>query len=325
MIYNAYFLDNYSYFLIILDYHIIIIKENDYPKFQSFFDKIKDTTQFFFLNSKKKDVPDKKSTKINQTELSQKIIKKISKCIIKKSQIRTVNRHHELSPAIEKTKQNFDIHDFIHISAFSGNNVVKLCFNCIDQYLYVLKIFDSKNKELMHRFHHEIYFYENHNGKNPFICKFYGQIQTNYESIIVIEYIEGQTLQELIKNENIKLNDAQKMQIIFDIMCALEYLHLNNFIYRDLKTNNIIVDSKFNAILIDFDQLKEYDGSTMTSDVGSPLFLSPEQEASDSYSFETDIYSLGKIIHFILMSDQKDKNDSQIQSMHNFIMNTKTA
>lgn len=34
---NVYFLDNYSYFLIILDYHIIIIKENDYPKYQSFF------------------------------------------------------------------------------------------------------------------------------------------------------------------------------------------------------------------------------------------------------------------------------------------------
>lgn len=193
MIYNAYFLNNYSYFLIIFDYHIIIIEENDYPKFQSFFEKIRDETLFFYLNSKKKEVSDKKSTKINRADLFQKIIKKISKCIIKKSQIRTINRHYELSPVIEKTKPNFNIHNFIHISTFSGNNVIKLYFNYIDQYLNILKIFDSKDKELLHRFYHEVSFYENHNGKNPFICKFYGQIQTKNDiqkmQILMKEYI----------------------------------------------------------------------------------------------------------------------------------------
>ena len=115
-------------------------------------------------------------------------------------------------------------------------------------------------------------------------------MKTRNVSLIVIEYIEGQTLYNFIIKEKGKYDNNIKMKIILEIMCAFEYLHLNDYIYRDLKFNNIIVDSKSNAILIDFGRLKRNDGEIMIADIGSRYFAALEQLKSNSYSFQSSIY-----------------------------------
>lgn len=120
------------------------------------------------------------------------------------------------------------------------------------------------------------------------------------KNYIVAEYIPGETLYEAIKGKKRTLNDFDKILIIIEIIISIEYVHLRRIIFRDLLFENIIVNSDNVAILVDFDQSIGDEGSMKTGDIGVSYFTSPEQFSSNEYSFKSDIYSLGKIIFFII-------------------------
>lgn len=209
------------------------------------------------LNFKDQITTDQANIQIDQANLLQKLQKRIIKCIIKKSQIRTVNRRRNSNSIVDQKTIEFNFQDFINLQAFIGSNSTYLRFNIRDQFLYILKCFDSSDQNSRLRFEREFSFFESHNDMNPFICKCYGKIENKgaYLNSIIIEYIEGQTLNDFI--QKFQLDDEQRIKIIIEVLCAFEYLHLNDFMYRDLKSDNIIIDSKLNAILIDFDRLKK--------------------------------------------------------------------
>lgn len=207
----------------------------------------------------------------------------------------------------------------LHFQVGKKQTLFNLSFNITDQFLYIQKIFtDEKESELYHKYEHEIKFYQTFHNENPFICKFYGEVK-KYDYIhLIIEYIEGQTLEEFIKNNYGKLDKMQKIQIILEIMCAIEYLHLNNFIYRDLKSDNIIIGSNRDAILIDFDNTRQNNDTEMTSDIVSPKYASPEQQKTNKYNISSDIYSLGKIIQFILTGNDKFDNNENLENSKDY-------
>lgn len=77
---------------------------------------------------------------------------------------------------------------------------------------------------------------------------------SNKPSEFVIEFINGQTFKNI---KQFELIEQKKLKIIFELLCTFHYLHENNFIYRDLKLNNIILDKNQHVILIDFDRIIE--------------------------------------------------------------------
>ena len=94
-----------------------------------------------------------------------------------------------------------------------------------------------------------------------------------------------------------------KIKISEEIIFSVFYIHLNRIYLRDLKPDNIIIDSNKDAILIDFDSSKEMYSSNEeknTGDIGNPVFAAPEQLNSDTYTYKVDSYSVGMIIHFNL-------------------------
>lgn len=305
-----------SAYLFVFDNQIIICNETDLQQFQPFFDKLGKTQLFFFnkrceneirnLKNKKKSNSENDNIKIDQTDLCEKIKCHIVQCIIRKSQIMTQNRRFKSTKKKETQKILFYFNDFISINNLGESTY--LCFNTKDQFLYVLKYFDNMNDDSIKRYDHEIEFYQNYNNKNPFISKFYGTANNSDYNVIIIEYIEGQTLLKFIENERGNLEKLKKIQIILEIMCVLEYLHLNNFIYRDLKPDNIIIDNNCDAILIDFDQAKQINEKSMTLNIGCDDFASPEQLSTKNYSIESDIYSLGKIIQFVITENMTVTN-----------------
>ena len=87
----------------------------------------------------------------------------------------------------------------------------------------------------------------------PFICKIFGETQNKD---IVLEYIEGETLEKFITTRpNIEFK--VKMKIIIQILFAILYSHSQGFFLRDIKSDNIIIDLLENAILIDFNYSKK--------------------------------------------------------------------
>ena len=141
---------------------------------------------------------------------------------------------------------------------------------------------------------------------------------------IVIEYIEGKTLNEFIKINKNKLSLAFKIRIILNLMIAIEFIHSKNIIIRDLKYDNIVIDSDENAILIDFNyarQIVENNNENVTGDIGSCYFSAPEVLSNNMHSQKADIFSLGLIMHFIMSetlyeikTDELNKRNENIKA-----------
>lgn len=208
-------------------------------------------------------------------------------------------------------KNNYDYNDFIFVrnEGISSN----LYFNVNDHLLYILKSFNSTDYESKRRYEREITCYRTIENKHPYISKYFGEFEYQQNKYIVIEYIEGQTLSMLkSRNKNkLNLNFQEKIKIIIEIMLSVEYFHSKGIILRDLKWDNIIIDSNHDSFLIDFDFSKKVSHNTdeMTNDIGSNLFSAPEQLNDNDYSYKTDLFSIGMLINFIINEKVIERND----------------
>ena len=88
------------------------------------------------------------------------------------------------------------------------------------------------------------------------------------------------------------------MRIIVDIMIAIEYLHDHKFIYRDLKPNNVMIDSKGSVVLIDFDRMI-MSNNKITKTFSFYEYSAPESQYGN-HKIESDIYSLGITIYVVM-------------------------
>ncbi|KAK8880742.1 hypothetical protein M9Y10_003429 [Tritrichomonas musculus] len=143
--------------------------------------------------------------------------------------------------------------------------------------------------------------------KHPLTPYFFGYFNDNGNNnkCIAFEYINGKILSLV---NNIELDFDDKITIIYQLLLILRYLHENNFVFRDLKPNNVIIDEDKTIILIDFDRMidinQQKDDFDRTQDLSS-LFIAPEIIKTGNYSFKSDIYSLGKIIYFIMKEEEE--------------------
>jgi len=121
----------------------------------------------------------------------------------------------------------------------------------------------------------------------------------NNINFIVMEYINGKTLKQVIK-ENGKLNFEDTIDIVLQIAKALECAHKNNIIHRDIKPDNIMITDDKMVKVMDFGIAKVADAGTMTNSkniMGTVHYFSPEQAKGNFVDFRTDIYSLGIVMY----------------------------
>ncbi|KEI01462.1 Stk1 family PASTA domain-containing Ser/Thr kinase [Clostridium botulinum] len=121
----------------------------------------------------------------------------------------------------------------------------------------------------------------------------------NNINYIVMEYIDGKTLKQII-NENQVLKYDKAIEIASQIAKALECAHNNNIIHRDVKPHNILVTKDGNIKVTDFGIAKATSSVTITNSdkiIGSAHYISPEQAKGKFVDCKTDIYSLGIILY----------------------------
>ena len=317
-----------SIYLFIMDNRIFIIKQINLPKFQKYFNEHLNSLIFMtseceedFVKSilSKDHISQQKNQIINeQRDINEAILKEIIQTTIKKSQYRTIKMHQEILPNKfnSNNDNNYKFDDFIEIQSQD----FRLYYNSKDQILNVLKFYNNEN-----RFNHEIDFYHQIENTFPFIRKIFGIIkQPRRLSIIILEYIEGETLYDFILNGK-EINFNTKIKIILEILFSIYYIHSNGFYLRDLQPSNIIINSKNDAILIDFDSSKEMyspnEKEVNTGNIGHSVFAAPEQHNSNTYTYKVDSYSVGMIIHFIITRQKYDFSFSELYKIHERISN----
>ena len=132
----------------------------------------------------------------------------------------------------------------------------------------------------------------NHSG----ICQYFGKItHPEIGSCIVMEWVDGCTLEELIASGQIDRTLGRK--IICEICDALEYMHRKQIIHRDLKPENILITHNGqNVKLIDFGLSDADSYDTFKAPAGTRMYASPELIAGEHIDNRSDIWSLGVII-----------------------------
>ncbi|WP_339063434.1 Stk1 family PASTA domain-containing Ser/Thr kinase [Tepidibacillus marianensis] len=131
---------------------------------------------------------------------------------------------------------------------------------------------------------------------------------------IVMEYIEGHTLKQLIQKEG-KLTIERALDIARKIASALYHAHQNHIIHRDIKPQNILIGENGEVKVSDFGIARTMSSATIThtgSVLGSVHYLSPEQAKGGYTDEKTDIYSLGIVLYEMVTGNLPFSGDSPI-------------
>lgn len=135
----------------------------------------------------------------------------------------------------------------------------------------------------------------------PFIMQFMRTYKDDFQVYFLLEYIKGMELFDVIREIGLlKTYDCQ--YYIGAMILAIEYLHTLNIVYRDLKPENVMVDSSGILKLIDMGTAKTMKGKGNSSRtftiIGTPHYMAPEIIAGKGYGFLVDLWSIGIYLNF---------------------------
>jgi serine/threonine-protein kinase len=136
--------------------------------------------------------------------------------------------------------------------------------------------------------------------RHPHIALLYEFGQTDDLAFLVMEYVPGASLRQLLADGPIAPERA--LAILAQIADALEYAHSAGVVHRDVKPSNILVGAGDQAVLIDFG-LADLEDLTVTGDsaqMGTPHYMSPEQAAGKQVSGWSDQYALAALAYEML-------------------------
>jgi serine/threonine-protein kinase len=132
---------------------------------------------------------------------------------------------------------------------------------------------------------------------HPNIVSLHDYTEDSGIGFIVMEYIEGRSLADLLRSKPI-LELSELLPILIQISRALGFAHKQGIIHRDIKPANILLDANNNVKVVDFGVSKAMNQINMTAAgmvVGTAQYLSPEQAIGDAATGASDLYALGVI------------------------------
>lgn len=197
--------------------------------------------------------------------------------------------------------------------------------------IVAIKILDPQRtheKELIQRFLWEAKATGRLSHEN--IVNIYDIKNENQTYFMVMEYVDGITLKELIQQEG-KLSTEKAIQIAIKICDALTHAHQNGIIHRDIKPQNIICTADHQYRITDFGIsrfIQDPSNLTKTGNVvGTVHYVSPEQAQGKPVDITTDLYSLGVVLYEMVIGqppyDAPEQIAIALMHIHHNIPNPK--
>ncbi|MCZ3389220.1 MAG: Stk1 family PASTA domain-containing Ser/Thr kinase [Actinomycetia bacterium] len=133
---------------------------------------------------------------------------------------------------------------------------------------------------------------------------------------IVMEYVEGQTLRELLRDGQ-RLMPNRALEITAGVLNALEYSHRQGIIHRDIKPANVMLAINGDVKVMDFGIARAVadSGATMTQTanvLGTAQYLSPEQARGETVDARSDVYSTGCLLYELLTGRPPFQGESPV-------------
>ena len=137
---------------------------------------------------------------------------------------------------------------------------------------------------------------------HPSIPNIFDYFSSDNRSYLVLEYINGQDLEAVVRDAEDFLSPAQVVSWGIELCDVLSFLHNHEpdtIIFRDMKPSNVMLDSRGHIILVDFGIAKQFQVGQKGTMIGTEGYSPPEQYRGEATHL-ADIYSLGATIHHLL-------------------------
>jgi tetratricopeptide (TPR) repeat protein len=173
----------------------------------------------------------------------------------------------------------------------------------------------ARNPEMLRRFKQELILARQVTHKN--VIRIFDLGQSSGIKFITMDFVEGRDLRHLLLEKG-KFSADEAARIMLQICRALEAAHNEGVIHRDLKPQNIMVDSSGKAYVMDFGIARSayLPGMTQTGAlIGTPEYMSPEQARGEKLTERSDIFSLGVIFYELLTAKSPYPADAPLATL----------
>lgn len=154
---------------------------------------------------------------------------------------------------------------------------------------------------------------------HPNIVRIYDAGAHDGQPFVAMEYVNGQTLAEVIK-AGVPLELDRKIEMMLDLADGLGYAHKRGVIHRDIKPSNLIIDEHGALKILDFGIARLSDaGRTSLSAVGTPSYMAPEQILGETVDARCDLFSFGVVVYEVVAYRQPFTGDTEHSVYHRIL------
>ena len=155
---------------------------------------------------------------------------------------------------------------------------------------------------------------------HPNIATIFYMFEEEGQEFICMEYVEGQTLTELIGSDPLPINRA--LEIAIQVADGLSEAHKKGIIHRDIKADNIMITPRGLIKIMDFGLAKLKGVSHLTrtgSTLGTIAYMSPEQAQGLEVDLRTDIFSLGVVFYEMLAAKRPFRGEHEAAILYSLL------